>query len=90
MRDICHLSIEILFVLLGFGYPRSVWFNTLRQTEFIISADSGLMHLAYGLGVKTLSLFGAGIEGKWGPKGKNNFIIKCFVCFNFASGSDCG
>ncbi len=61
--------------------------NIISKADLFISCDSGLMHIAYGLGVKTLSLFGAGIQEKWGPKSKNNFIINknlfCSPCTKF-------
>ncbi|MGH7884647.1 MAG: glycosyltransferase family 9 protein [Thermodesulfobacteriota bacterium] len=67
--------------------------NIISKTDFFISSDSGLMHLAYGLGVRTLSLFGAGIEKKWAPKGKNSFVINkklfCSPCTKFGYTPKC-
>ena len=65
----------------------------ISMLDLFISTDSGLMHLAYGIGVKTLSLFGAGIEEKWAPKGPNNFIINknlvCSPCTEFGYTPSC-
>lgn len=59
----------------------------LSKLELFISGDSGLMHIAYGLGTRTISLFGVGIEQKWAPKGKKNIIInknlECSPCTKF-------
>lgn len=67
--------------------------NIISETDLFISCDSGLMHLAYGLGVKTLSLFGAGIQSKWGPRGKDSHIINkdlfCSPCTKFGYTPKC-
>ncbi|NIP31378.1 MAG: glycosyltransferase family 9 protein, partial [Candidatus Dadabacteria bacterium] len=47
----------------------------ISKLDLFISSDTGLMHIAYGVGTPTVSLFGAGIEPKWGPKGAKNIII---------------
>lgn len=59
----------------------------LKEAQLLITGDSGIMHIAYGLGVKTLSLFGPGIEKKWAPQGKGNIVINknlsCSPCTSF-------
>lgn len=59
----------------------------LKKSCLLITADSGLMHIAYALGTKTISLFGSGIEKKWAPKGKGHVVInkhlKCSPCTSF-------
>jgi len=59
----------------------------ISKLDIFISADTGLMHIAYALGTATASLFGAGIEAKWGPKGKRNIILNknlpCSPCTKF-------
>ncbi len=51
----------------------------ISEMDLLISSDSGLMHIAYGVGTSTLSLFGAGIEDKWAPKGTNNHVINKYL-----------
>jgi ADP-heptose:LPS heptosyltransferase len=74
--------------------------TTLYETALIISnlnlfisSDTGLMHIAYGLGTPTVSLFGAGIEPKWGPKGDKNIVLNkklsCSPCTKFGSTPRC-
>ncbi|NIP38419.1 MAG: glycosyltransferase family 9 protein [Candidatus Dadabacteria bacterium] len=74
--------------------------TTLYQTALVISrlnlfisADTGLMHIAYGVGTPTVSLFGAGIENKWGPKGENhinlNKQLTCSPCTRFGYTPSC-
>lgn len=52
-----------------------------------ISADSGLMHIAFAVGTPTLSLFGAGMENKWAPPGEKNVVLNrnlpCSPCTKF-------
>jgi len=68
--------------------------TTLYDTALIISnlnlflsSDSGLMHIAYGVGTPTVSLFGAGIEPKWAPQSNKNLIINkklpCSPCTKY-------
>ncbi len=68
--------------------------TTLQETAYIISrldllvsGDTGLMHIAYGGGTPTVALFGAGIERKWAPAGKDHIAINkhmsCSPCTKF-------
>ncbi len=53
----------------------------IGEADLFISADSGLLHIAYGLGIPTVSLFGPGSSEKWGPRGEMHIIIsKPFPC----------
>ncbi|MGI9534057.1 MAG: glycosyltransferase family 9 protein [Thermodesulfobacteriota bacterium] len=67
--------------------------NIISDLDLFISADSGLMHIAYGVGTKTLSLFGAGIQNKWAPQGTKNIIINrnlsCSPCTKFGYTPKC-
>jgi len=59
----------------------------LKKSELLITADSGLMHIAYAAGTPTVSLFGSGIESKWAPRGPAHFVINkrisCSPCTRF-------
>lgn len=65
----------------------------LKEAQLLITGDSGIMHIAYGLGVRTLSLFGPGIEKKWAPHGKGNIVINknlhCSPCTRFGYTPKC-
>ena len=65
----------------------------ISKINLLISADSGLMHLAYAAGTPTLSLFGAGIEEKWAPRGSKNKQINlnlpCSPCTKFGYTPKC-
>ncbi len=59
----------------------------LQQTSLLITGDSGIMHIACGLGVKLVALFGPGREKKWAPRGQNCIVINknlpCSPCTTF-------
>jgi len=59
----------------------------LKACKLLLSADSGLMHMAYAVGTATVSLFGPGIEKKWAPQGKNHIVLNkhldCSPCTEF-------
>ncbi|MBF0494754.1 MAG: glycosyltransferase family 9 protein [Candidatus Omnitrophica bacterium] len=59
----------------------------IKHSKLLITADSGLMHMAYALGTPTISLFGAGIEKKWAPIGAGHVVINknlpCSPCTKF-------
>lgn len=61
--------------------------------DLFLSSDSGLMHVAYGVGTPTVSLFGAGIERKWAPAGRYNIAINrhlsCSPCTRFGYTPKC-
>lgn len=65
----------------------------LSKVQLLVTGDTGIMHIAYGLGIPTVSLFGADIESKWGPKGKNHIIINkqlaCSPCTKFGYTPPC-
>ena len=61
----------------------------LKEVSLFITGDSGVMHIAYGLGTRTLSLFGPGNENKWGPRGVRHAVIckdlDCRPCTKFGN-----
>ena len=65
----------------------------ISALDLLISTDTGLMHIAYGAGTRAVSLFGAGIEEKWAPRGKNNAVINkrlpCSPCTEFGYTPPC-
>jgi ADP-heptose:LPS heptosyltransferase len=59
----------------------------ISQVDLFLTGDTGLMHIAYGVGTPTVSLFGAGIQRKWAPIGKNHIAINkdlfCSPCTKY-------
>jgi ADP-heptose:LPS heptosyltransferase len=60
---------------------------TVKASSLLITGDSGLMHIASGLGVPVLALFGPGSEKKWGARGQKSRVIsapiECRPCSRF-------
>ena len=71
----------------------------LKEAALLITGDSGILHIGFGLGIKTLSLFGPGIQKKWAPGGQGHVVINknldCSPCTKFGytpkckKGADC-
>ena len=65
----------------------------IARSSLLISGDSGVLHMAVGLGVPTVSLFGPGIQAKWGPRGEGDVIINrnlsCSPCTRFGTTPAC-
>jgi len=67
--------------------------TVLGMSSLLISADSGLLHIAYAVGTPTVSLFGAGIEKKWAPCGDRHIVLNkhldCSPCTRFGYTPKC-
>ncbi len=65
----------------------------MSQLDLLVSTDTGLMHIAYGVGTPTVSLFGAGIQKKWAPIGNSNIALNkhlpCSPCTRFGYTPKC-
>ena len=65
----------------------------LKEIDLLVTTDSGIMHMAYGIGTPTVSLFGAGIEEKWAPLGPSHIAINhrlfCSPCTKFGYTPEC-
>ena len=65
----------------------------LEQSTLLVSGDSGVLHLAVGLGTPTVSLFGPGIAAKWAPRGDwhrvLNLSLDCSPCTRFGTTPPC-
>ena len=65
----------------------------IARSALLLSGDSGVLHIAVGLGVPTVSLFGPGIEAKWGPKGEGDIVLNqrlpCSPCTRFGTTPSC-
>lgn len=59
----------------------------LKESSLLITGDSGIMHIGFGLGTSIVALFGPGREKKWAPRGKNCIVINknldCSPCTTF-------
>lgn len=59
----------------------------MSHSRLLITGDSGVLHIATGLNVQTLSLFGPSNVVKWAPLGSNHVSVtkhhKCSPCSQF-------
>lgn len=65
----------------------------IQKSSLLLSGDSGVMHIAAGLGVPTVSLFGPGRVKKWAPRGDCHIVINkelpCSPCTTFGTTPPC-
>jgi len=65
----------------------------LARAAVVVSADSGVLHIAVGLGRPTVSLFGSGIAPKWAPRGSRHIVLNknllCSPCTRFGTTPIC-
>jgi ADP-heptose:LPS heptosyltransferase len=61
--------------------------------EIYISSDTGILHIAYGVGTPTVHLFGPGILEKWAPVGERYIAItknlQCSPCTQYGYTPPC-
>ena len=65
----------------------------LQRSALLVSGDSGVLHMAVGLDVPTVSLFGPGIADKWAPRGEKHVVLNknlpCSPCTRFGTTPPC-
>jgi len=65
----------------------------IERSALLLSGDSGLLHIAVGLGKPTVSLFGPGRAQKWAPRGERHIVINkgltCSPCTTFGTTPPC-
>lgn len=65
----------------------------VQKSRLLISGDSGVLHLAVGLGIPTVSLFGPGRAKKWAPIGDKHIVLNsglpCSPCTTFGTTPPC-
>lgn len=87
-------------MIAGAGGLNLAGMTTLAETAaviarscLVISGDSGVLHLAVGLDILTVSLFGPGNAAKWAPKGEKHIVLNhklsCSPCTRFGTTPPC-
>lgn len=65
----------------------------LARCQVCVSPDTGILHVAYALGIPTVGLFGSGLQGKWGPPGRRhrgvNRGLGCSPCTSGGTPRSC-
>lgn len=91
-REICSAGGPQIINLAGALSLKEVA-QVLAGANTLVTADSGLMHVAYAVGTPTVALFGAGIREKWAPRGGKHRILSaglpCSPCTKFGYTPPC-
>lgn len=65
----------------------------IARSRLVISGDSGVLHIAVGLGIPTVSLFGPSSVKKWAPKGEKHIVLNhqlsCSPCSQYGTIPPC-
>jgi lipopolysaccharide heptosyltransferase II len=65
----------------------------IDKSSLLVSGDSGILHIAAGLGRPTVSLFGPSCIKKWAPRGQHHIAISknlsCSPCSQFGNIPNC-
>jgi lipopolysaccharide heptosyltransferase II len=65
----------------------------LNRSKLLISGDSGVLHIGFGLGKPTVSIFGPSSAVKWAPRGDRhihiNHELTCSPCSRFGTTPPC-
>jgi len=65
----------------------------IAGSRLLVSGDSGVLHIAAGIGIPSISFFGAGIAEKWAPRGDKHTVINrnlsCSPCTLFGTTPAC-
>jgi lipopolysaccharide heptosyltransferase II len=65
----------------------------IARSSLVISGDSGVLHIAAGLNIPTVSLFGPSCAAKWAPQGKIHVVLShnlpCSPCSRFGTIPPC-
>lgn len=65
----------------------------LARARLALSADTGVLHLAYAVGTPTVGLFGPGLHRKWAPPGHAHRVVRkglaCSPCIRLGQLPDC-
>jgi len=65
----------------------------IANSRLVISGDSGVLHIAVGLDIPTVSLFGPGIAAKWAPRSDKHIVLNsqqtCSPCTKFGTTPPC-
>ena len=65
----------------------------ISMSSLVISGDSGVLHIAVGLDVSTVSLFGPGRSLKWAPRGEKHIVLNkqlpCSPCTTYGTTPCC-
>jgi ADP-heptose:LPS heptosyltransferase len=65
----------------------------IKETDLLVSGDSGIMHMASALGTKVVALFGPSNATKWAPRSEQSIVIshpvECAPCSRYGYTPHC-
>jgi ADP-heptose:LPS heptosyltransferase len=65
----------------------------LQHASLYVSSDTGALHIAYGVGIPTVHMFGSGIMEKWAPPGRKYVVVNkglsCSPCTRYGYTPPC-
>ena len=65
----------------------------VKRARLYLSADTGALHIAYGVGTPTVHMFGSGIQEKWAPRGRKYVVVNkslpCSPCTRYGETPPC-
>jgi len=78
MTELKKLAPEVVILPQIIELP--LFLAVLARAKVFISADTGPLHFAAGLGVPTISLFGPTSPARWAPLGKRHQVLTGGIC----------
>ena len=71
------------------GLDLAAFMQRLAKARLLISADTAPLHIAAGLGVPTVGLFGPTDAGRWAPPGKQHRTLQADFCLCSGHAIEC-
>jgi len=67
--------------------------GVIQRARLYLSADTGVLHIAYGVGAPTVHMFGSGVQQKWAPPGRKYLVVHknlpCSPCTRYGYTPPC-
>jgi len=88
----CCTNADSIFVVAG-KYSLNDTINLLSESNFVISIDTGIMHIASALNCNLITLHGPTSSMRWGALNNNSIVInsnlECSPCLNLGFEHGC-
>jgi ADP-heptose:LPS heptosyltransferase len=71
------------------GLPLDLFLAVVARAQLFVSPDTAPLHLAAGLGIPTIGLFGATAASRWAPLGAQHQVVQGGLCSCSGHWHDC-